>query len=104
MVKKAAKCSGCGAALKTELCAEEKAEEADAKIIQCDIEAKTEKMMAAQSELMDRIAELETALAKEPTVLQSVGFFSLAHPSALVGESRDIPPTKLAVFYFPDAH
>ncbi|KAH6945119.1 hypothetical protein HPB50_007326 [Hyalomma asiaticum] len=73
MVKKTAKCSGCGAAVKMEVCAEEKAEEADAKCIQCEIEAKMEKMMAPQSGVMDRIAELENALAKEREKTQAMG-------------------------------
>lgn len=73
MVKKTAKCSGCGAAVKMEVCAEEKAEEADAKCRQCEIEAKMEKMMAAQSGLMDRIAELENALVKEREKTQAMG-------------------------------
>ncbi|KAH6933256.1 hypothetical protein HPB50_013882 [Hyalomma asiaticum] len=83
MVKKTAKCSGCGAAVKMEVCAEEKAEEADAKCRQCEIEEKMEKMMAAQSGLMDRIAELENALAKERVKTQAMGErLSLEVPSS----------------------
>ncbi|KAH6938490.1 hypothetical protein HPB50_010026 [Hyalomma asiaticum] len=55
------------------VCAEEKAEEADAKCRQCEIEAKMEKMMAAQSGLMDRIPELENALVKEREKTQAMG-------------------------------
>ncbi|KAH6945020.1 hypothetical protein HPB50_006747 [Hyalomma asiaticum] len=56
-----------------EVCAEEKAEVADAKCRQCEIEAKMEKILAAQSELMDRIAELENALAKEREKTKAMG-------------------------------
>lgn len=73
MVKKTAKCSGCGAAVKMEVCAEEKVEEVDAKCRPCEIEAKMEKMMTAQNGLTDRIAELENALAKEREKTQAMG-------------------------------
>ncbi|KAH6938801.1 hypothetical protein HPB50_012909 [Hyalomma asiaticum] len=56
-----------------EVCGEEKAEEADAKCRQGEIEAKMEKMMAIQSGLMDRIAELENALAREREKTQAMG-------------------------------
>ncbi|KAH6935506.1 hypothetical protein HPB50_006372 [Hyalomma asiaticum] len=56
-----------------EVCGEEKAEEADAKCRQCEIEAKMEKMMATQTGLMDRIAELENALAREREKTQAMG-------------------------------
>ncbi|KAH6927988.1 hypothetical protein HPB50_010291 [Hyalomma asiaticum] len=59
--------------MKMEVCAEKKAEEADAKCRQCEIEAKMEIMMAAQSGLMDKITELENALAKEREKTQAMG-------------------------------
>ncbi|XP_075736188.1 uncharacterized protein LOC142776432 isoform X1 [Rhipicephalus microplus] len=64
MVKKTVKCSECGVGRKVEISAEEKAED-DAKCRQCEFEEKMKNMMAVQSGLMEKIAALENALAKE---------------------------------------
>ncbi|KAH8021363.1 hypothetical protein HPB51_015510 [Rhipicephalus microplus] len=48
-------------------------EEADAKCRQCEVEEKMKKMMVAQSELLIRIAKLETALATEQEKTRPMG-------------------------------
>ncbi|KAH8037654.1 hypothetical protein HPB51_015088 [Rhipicephalus microplus] len=73
MVKKTVKCSGCGVGWKVDPSVEADGEEADAKCRQCEVEEKMEKMMVAQSELLMRIAELETALATEQEKTRAMG-------------------------------
>ncbi|KAH8037017.1 hypothetical protein HPB51_008343 [Rhipicephalus microplus] len=64
---------GCGVGLKVDPSVEADGEEADAKCRQCEVEEKMEKMMVAQSELLVRITELETALATEQEKTRAMG-------------------------------
>ncbi|XP_075738973.1 uncharacterized protein LOC142784480 isoform X1 [Rhipicephalus microplus] len=73
MVKKTVKCSGCGVGLKVDPSVEADGEEADAKCRQCEVEEKMDKMMVAQSELLKRIAERETAVATEQEKTRAMG-------------------------------
>ena len=56
-----------------EVCAEEKAEEADAKCRQCKLGEKMENVMAVHSGLITRISELENALATEREKTKAMG-------------------------------
>ncbi|KAH8024290.1 hypothetical protein HPB51_022409 [Rhipicephalus microplus] len=67
------KCSGCGVGLKVDSSVEADGEEADVKCRQCEVEEKMEKMMVAQSQLLMRIAELESALATEQEKTRAMG-------------------------------
>ncbi|XP_075752341.1 uncharacterized protein LOC142818038 [Rhipicephalus microplus] len=104
MVKKTVKCSGCGVGLKVDPSVEADGEEADAKCKQCEVEEKMEKMMVAQSELLMRIAELETALATEQEKMRAMGerlksaeeALAKLNKGAAYGENSREPATRTA--------